>query len=86
LTVGAGAIYAPAFVGSKDHQIIAYPDVKVEFKDLFFASVKDGVGYNVIHSNGWRVGPLVKYESERKENGNNPFRVAGKKTTALRGL
>jgi outer membrane protein len=86
ISVGAGTLYAPAFVGSKDYQINAYPDVSVEFKDLFFASVKDGVGYNVIHSNGWRVGPLVKYEFERKENGKNPFMVAGKKSTALTGL
>ncbi len=85
-TVGAGGIYAPAFVGSKDYQIIAYPHLKAEFKDLFFASVKDGVGYNIISTNGWRVGPLVKYEFERKENDSNPFRVAGKKTTALTGL
>ena len=85
-TVSVGAIYASAFVGSKDYQIYAYPDVSVEFKDLFFASVKDGVGFNVIHTNGWRAGPLVKYEFERKENGNNPFLVAGRKTSALKGL
>lgn len=84
--VGAGAIYAPAFMGSRDYQVIAFPQVKAEFKDLFFASVKEGVGYNVIHTNGWRVGPLVKYEFERKEDDSNPFRVGGDKSTALRGL
>jgi outer membrane scaffolding protein for murein synthesis (MipA/OmpV family) len=85
-SVGAGALYAPAFVGSKDYQIIAFPYVNVEFKDLIFASVKEGFGYNVIHSNGWRVGPLVKYVFERKEDGSNPFRVGGNKSTALKGL
>ncbi|MBI5483951.1 MAG: MipA/OmpV family protein [Deltaproteobacteria bacterium] len=85
-TVGAGAIYGPAFLGSKDYQISAFPNMKFEFKDLFFASLKDGVGYNVIHSNGWRIGPLVKYKFERKEDGNNSFRVAGTKPVALRGL
>jgi outer membrane scaffolding protein for murein synthesis (MipA/OmpV family) len=84
--VGAGALYAPAFLGSNDYQIIAFPNVKVEFKDLFFASVKDGVGYNVINSNGWRVGPLVKYVFERNEDDSNPFRVGGDKSTALKGL
>jgi outer membrane protein len=86
LTVGAGAIYFPAFAGSKDYQVMAYPDVIVEFKDLFFASMKDGVGYNIIHAKGWRVGPVVKYKFERKEDGNNPFLVAGNKSTALTGL
>jgi len=84
--VGAGALYAPAFVGSKDYQVIVFPTVKVEYKDLFFASVKEGVGYNAIHSDGWRVGPLVKYQFERKEDGSNPFRVGGHKSTALKGL
>jgi outer membrane protein len=84
--VGAGAIYAPAFVGSKDYQLMAFPDLKIEYKDKFFASVGDGIGYNVINSNGWRVGPIVKYAFQRQENGKNPFRVAGKSSTALRGL
>ena len=84
--VGAGALYAPAFAGSKDYQMILFPHVKVEYKDLFFASVKEGVGYNAIHSDGWRVGPLLKYQFERKEDGSNPFRVGGNKSTALKGL
>jgi MipA family protein len=84
--VGAGALYAPAFAGSKDYQVIAFPNLKLEFKDLFFMSVKDGVGYNLIHADGWRIGPIVKYEFERKEDGSSPFRVGGKKTTALTGL
>jgi outer membrane scaffolding protein for murein synthesis (MipA/OmpV family) len=84
--VGVGALYAPIFVGSKDYQIIAFPNVKIDFNDQFFLSVKEGVGYNVVHSNGWRVGPLVKYVFERKEDGSNPFRVAGNKSTALKGL
>ncbi len=86
LTVGAGVLSSPAFQGSKDYQVIAFPNVKVEFKDLFFASLKDGVGYNFIHSNGWRIGPLVKYKFDRKEDGNNSFRVAGNKSSALKGL
>lgn len=85
-TLGAAVLYAPVFLGSNDYQISAFPNVKVEFKNLFFASVKDGVGFNVIHSDGWRVGPLVKYAFERKEDGSSPFRVWGNKSNALRGL
>jgi len=84
--VGAGAIYAPAFLGSKDYQLSAVPSLSVKYKDRFFASVPTGIGYNVIRSNGWRIGPLAKYAMQRKENDNNPFRVAGEKTDALRGL
>ncbi len=86
VTLGAGAVYAPAFVGSKDYQLIGFPDIKLAYKNRFFASVGEGIGYNVINSNGWRVGPIAKYAFERRENGKNPFRVAGKESTALLGL
>ena len=59
--VGAGVIYAPAFAGSQDFQLSAFPNLKVTFSELFFASAKDGVGYNFIHTDGWRAGPIVKY-------------------------
>ncbi|MDZ4786674.1 MAG: MipA/OmpV family protein [bacterium] len=86
INVGAGAIYTPAFLGSKDYQLSAVPNLSVKYKDQFFASVQDGIGYNLIRSNGWRIGPVVKYAMQRKENGNNPFRIVGNKTDALRGL
>lgn len=86
IKAGAGILYVPAFAGSKDYQLLAIPNVSVEFKDRFFALMKEGIGYNVIHSESWRIGPLLKYVFERKENGSNPFRVSGDKSTALKGL
>jgi len=84
-TLGAGVMYKPAFVGSKDYQAVAFPEIKLEYKDRLFVSPME-VGYNVINSNGWRVGPIMKFEMGRKESDDNPFRIAGKKTNALRGL
>lgn len=86
ITLGAGAMYKPAFVGSKDYQAMAFPDIKVEYKDRFFASLFEGVGYNVINRDGWRAGPIVKLDFGRTEDDDNPFRIAGRKTNALRGL
>ncbi len=86
INIGAGVMYAPDFLGSKDYQLYAFPNLSVKYKDQFFASVQDGIGYNVIRSNGWRIGPVAKYAMQRREDGNNPFRVAGDKTNALRGL
>jgi outer membrane protein len=79
-------IYAPAFLGSDDYQLSGYPDIKVEYKDLFFASVGDGIGYNFINNYGWRVGPIAKYAFKRKEDGESDFRISGDETNALRGL
>lgn len=86
LTVGAATIYMPAFTGSKDYQLVAFPDLKVEYQDKFFASLFEGVGYNVVNTESWRAGPIMKFDFGRTEDDDNPFRVAGDKTKALNGL
>lgn len=84
-TLGAGVMFMPAFVGSKDYQAMAFPDIKVEYKDRFFASPME-VGINVINNERWRVGPIMKFDFGRTEDDDNPFRIAGDKTNALKGL
>lgn len=84
-SVGAATIFKPAFTGSKDYQAMLVPDFKIEYKDEFFASLF-GIGYNVINHDGWRAGPIVKLDFGRTEDDDNPFRIAGKKTEALKGL
>lgn len=86
MELGAGTIYAPAFLGSRDYQLSAIPDISIKYKDRFFASVQDGIGYNLINNHGWRVGPVACYAFPRNENGENPFMIAGNKTNALQGL
>lgn len=85
-TVGLGTMYKPAFTGSKDYQAMAFPDIKVEYDDVFFASLFEGVGYNVINSDGWRAGPIIKFDFGRTEEDDNPFLISGDETNALRGL
>lgn len=84
--IGAAAVVAPAFEGSEDYNLMAFPNISVTYKDDFFASVYDGIGYNVINSNGWRAGPIGKIRWGRDEEGGSPWRVAGTETDALRGL
>jgi len=86
IRIGAGAILSPAFVGSSDYQLLAVPAIKVTYRNTFFASVEDGVGYAVINQDGWRAGPIAKIAFGRNEDGDNPFRIAGGKTSALHGL
>ena len=83
---GAGTMYMPAFVGSKTYQLMLVPDLHIAYKDKFFASYEDGVGYNLLNWDGWRGGPLLRYEFGRNDNGDNPFRIAGPKSDALQGL
>lgn len=84
--IGGGAVVAPAFEGSNDYNLMLVPDVRVSYKDTFFASVPEGIGYNLVNRHGWRAGPVGKIRWGREEDGGSPWRVAGDDTTALRGL
>jgi len=76
-TVGAAGFYAPEFLGSKDYEFVPVPDLKVEYKNRFFASMFEGVGYNIVNSEGWRIGPIAKYAFGRDESDHIALRGLG---------
>ncbi len=83
---GVFPVYAPAFLGSKDYVLSMFPDLRIGYGDKFFASVPEGVGYNLINESGWKIGPLAKIRfSRNEENGGSPFQIAGE-SKALRGM
>lgn len=85
--IGAGLLMNPAYNGSKDYQLSLLPYIKVNYADIFFASVHEGVGFNVINNKNWTAGPIARYQFSRKEDdGTSPFRVLGSDTNALRGM
>ncbi|MFT6212560.1 MAG: outer membrane protein [Alphaproteobacteria bacterium] len=87
LSVGAGALYTPAFTGSDQYQLSTVPSIRVRYGNAFFASVEQGIGYNAIRKNGWKIGPIGRYQFSRREgDGGNPFRISGDNITALDGL
>jgi outer membrane protein len=85
-SIGAGTGVSPAFLGSKTYQIKAAPFAEVRYKDRFFLSVFDGAGFDLIKTGGFRAGPVVTYDSGRKEDGKSIFRVAGSRDDSLIGL
>lgn len=85
-TVGLAPVYSPVFMGSKDYALSVFPDLRANYRDEFFASVPEGVGYNIVNGSGWKAGPLVKIRFGRDEdNGGSPFLVTGE-SKALRGM
>jgi outer membrane scaffolding protein for murein synthesis (MipA/OmpV family) len=87
ISAGTGVIVAPAFVGAKAYSLLAVPDIRILYKDRFFANVKDGVGYAIIACDGWRIGPVVSYSFGRSEkDGGSIFRIAGGGKGALEGM
>ena len=86
IRVGSGVLVNPTFLGDDDYQLSLLPNIQINYGNLFFASVQDGVGLNVINNDGWTAGPLVKFDFGRQEDGNGPFRVAGSTGDDLIGL
>lgn len=78
VTVGVAPVMSPSWQGSKDFSLSLFPDLRINYRDVFFASVPEGMGFNVLNRDGWRVGPLAKLRFGRDEdNGGSPFLIAG---------
>lgn len=77
LDVGAGVLAFPRFPGAKNVRVLPLPAIELHYGDRFFASVREGVGYNLIVSHGLKVGPIVTFVFPRSE---------GDARQALKGL
>ena len=85
ITVSGGVVLAPRFLGDDDYETSAFPNVTVTYGDLFFASL-NGVGLNLIDANGFKAGPIAKYDFGRDELDSNPFSFGGDPNNDLVGL
>jgi len=83
--VGGGIMVAPKYMGDDSYGLYAVPSVSITYKDKFFASVEEGVGYNYLINDNWRIGPVARYDFGRDEDGDSIFRIGGD-TDDLRGL
>jgi outer membrane protein len=86
LSIGAGALLTPNYLGDDAYSVAVVPYIRIKHGDRFFASVEEGVGYNLINQENFRLGPLSTIEFGREEEEGNPFRVFGERTTDLVGL
>lgn len=86
VTVGAAAVASPAWQGSRDMAFSIFPDLRVNYGGRFFASVPEGIGWNVVDAEGWRAGPIAKIRFGRDEDdGGSPFLISGG-SDALSGM
>lgn len=75
--LGAGVIGVPRFPGAKDLRVLPIPAFDIRYRDRFFASVRDGIGLNLLRFEGFRAGPVVNAAFPRDDD---------KPARALRGL
>ena len=86
LTLGLAPVVAPVWQGSRDHGLSIFPDLRVNYKDTLFLSVPDGLGWNAVNRDGWKIGPLAKLRFGRQEStGGSPFLITGG-SNALLGM
>jgi MipA family protein len=87
MRLGAGLVCAPAFVGSDHYQLQGGPDFEARYKDRLFLSLRDGIGFDLLKTDRFRAGPVVKFQQPRNEDGRGGiFTISGGRTDALRGL
>ncbi|MEB8387300.1 MipA/OmpV family protein [Rhodobacteraceae bacterium KMM 6894] len=86
LRLDFGLMATPKYRGDNDYQISALPGVRLSYGDTFFASVNEGIGFNLIRSGPWRAGPIMRYDFGRDEDGDSIFRISGDRTDDLKGL
>jgi len=86
LTLGFGLLASPKYYGDDDYQISPLPGIRVNYGDIFFASVNEGIGFNLIRSGNLRAGPILRYDFGRDDDGSSFFRISGGGTDDLVGL
>jgi len=71
-TVSIGVLGAvrPAYEGSDAYVGSAVPVVDLRYRDLFFASVRDGIGVNVLREDWVTLAPVLRYRFGRDQDAN----------------
>ncbi len=75
-TLGLGLAAAPRYPGADDYRAWPAPIAMVRYRDVFFAGPQ-GVGLNLIDVNGWRAGPIVGVQDQRRETSDSHLASLG---------
>lgn len=68
VTLGGGLAVLPAYEGSNQMRLSPAPDVDIRYKDLAYASMGEGIGYNVLRGTNYRAGVGLTYDVGREHS------------------
>lgn len=85
LSVGGGLVFGPKYLGDDEYRLQTAPNVRIRYRNLFFASIQ-GVGLNLVRQNGFRAGPIMRFDFGRREDDESIFALFGGGTSDLEGL
>jgi outer membrane scaffolding protein for murein synthesis (MipA/OmpV family) len=66
--LGGAVLAYPLYPGSKVERVLPIPSIEAHYGDRFFASVREGVGYNLFRWNGFEAGPVTNFAFPRDES------------------
>jgi outer membrane scaffolding protein for murein synthesis (MipA/OmpV family) len=67
IDAGAVALAFPRFPGAREFRYLAVPDIEAHYDDLFFASVREGLGAKLLNWNGFNAGPVANFAFPRND-------------------
>ena len=87
VVLGAGAIYAPDYEGSKDYEVLPFPYLSVGYKDIAYLRGPE-IGVNIIRIKPAEdmkisLGPIARYRRDRSEKRNRALVGLGKVDAAI---
>jgi hypothetical protein len=64
--VGAAAEVQPVYDGSRAYRLQGGPVVNIQYRDIAFVSTGEGIGYNFLRGDHYRVGAAISYDLGRR--------------------
>jgi outer membrane scaffolding protein for murein synthesis (MipA/OmpV family) len=66
VVAGTAAELLPAYAGARAYRVMGGPVINVQYRDVAFFSSGDGLGYNFLHGDHYRVGAAIAYDLGRR--------------------
>lgn len=87
VTIGAGIGVTPRFEGAKSYGLQPLPYLDITWHDRVFLSTEDGLGVNLLNSNGLYTGPFVWISDGRRSSSSNRLSgLSDVETVAIGGV
>ena len=83
VVLGTAATVQPVYAGAQAYRVQGGPTINIQYRDTWFVSTGDGIGYNFLRGDNYRVGIAATYDRGREEsNDYNNLRGLGDLGTA----
>src|ERR1700675_325200 len=64
--LGTAAEVQPAYDGSRAYRLQGGPVINIQYRDIAFVSTGEGIGYNFLRGDHYRVGAAISYDLGRR--------------------